>query len=74
MPIKFKPSAKAMSRNSFGRTVKQTSGAKKYIHYYLKCQSTKTIIDAINEDRTKPKNKAKFLNELTRRGVKLIWK
>ena len=74
MPAKFKPSEKAMSRNSFGRTVKQTSGAKKYTHYYLKCQSTKTLIDAINADRTKPKHKAKFVNELTRRGVVLLWK
>ena len=74
MPVKFKPSERAMNRNSFGRAVKQTAGPAKYVHHYLKCQSTKTIIDAINADRTKPKHRAKFVNELTRRGVVLVWK
>ena len=74
MPIKFKKSVRARPRNSFGKNTVVKSGYKKMIHHYLKCESTKTIIDAINADRTKPKHRAKFLNELTRRGVVLIWK
>jgi hypothetical protein len=74
MPAKFKPSERAMTRNSFGRMSVASGKAKPMVHYYLKCQSTKTLIDAINADRTKPKNKAKFTNELIRRGVKLVWK
>lgn len=75
MPAKFKPSERAMTRNSFGRmSVAKSSKTKPMVHHYLKCQSTKTLIDAINADRTKPKHKAKFVNELIRRGVVLLWK
>jgi len=73
MPAKFKPSERAMTRNSFGR-MSVASSSSKMVHHYLKCQSTKTLIDAINADRTKPKHRTKFVNELTRRGVVLIWK
>jgi|TARA_R110002012_G_scaffold2398_12_gene11722 hypothetical protein len=74
MPAKFKPSERAMTRNSFGRMSVASGKTKPMVHHYLKCQSTKTLIDAINADRTKPKNRAKFRNELTRRGVVLVWK
>ena len=41
-------------------------------HYYVGQVSTEDLIDAINNG--KPKHKNKFINELTRRGVKLVWK
>jgi hypothetical protein len=72
MPAKFKPSERAHNRDGFGRAIKQTSGPKRFVHYYLKCQSKATLIEAINSDRTKPKNRSKYLNELVRRGVKLV--
>ena len=76
MPAKFKPSQRAMTRNSFGRMSVATSGKTKpkMVHHYLKCQSVDTLIEAINADRTKPKHRAKCVNELTRRGVRLVWK
>jgi hypothetical protein len=74
MPAKFKPSERAHNRDGFGRAIKQTSGPKRYVHHYLKSQSVQTLIDAINSDRTKPKHCAKYRNELTRRGVKLVWR
>ena len=42
----------------------------KYI--YVGQQTSDDFIKAINEG--KPKHKNKFINELTRRGVKLVWK
>ena len=74
MPAKFKPSERAVTRGAFGRMSTVSGKTKPMVHHYLKCQSTKTILDAINADRTKPKHRAKFVNELIRRGVKLVWK
>ena len=31
-------------------------------------------LDAINSSRTKPKHRAKYRNELVRRGIKLVYK
>jgi hypothetical protein len=73
MPTKFKQSERAYSKNSFGRmntAVKTT----KWNHFYIKCQSKATLLEAINSDRTKPKIRQKCTNELQRRGVNLIWK
>ncbi len=36
--------------------------------------STKELIATLNKYNTKPKMKAKILTELTKRGVKLVWK
>ena len=36
--------------------------------------SKEELIAALNKHNTKPKLKAKILNELAKRGVKLIWK
>ena len=36
--------------------------------------SKEELIATLNKHNTKPKMKAKILNELTKRGVKLIWK
>ena len=36
--------------------------------------STQELIAALNKHNTKPKLKGKVLNELAKRGVKLVWK
>ena len=36
--------------------------------------SKEELIATLNKHNTKPKMKAKILNELAKRGVKLIWK
>ena len=36
--------------------------------------SKEDLIAALNKHNTKPKMKAKILTELTKRGVKLVWK
>ena len=73
MPAKFKPSVRAYDRNAFGRMNTVQSKTKKFEHHYLKCQSVKTLLDGINSDRTKPKHKQKYRNELVRRGIKLVY-
>ena len=32
-----------------------------------------TLLDAINSDRTKPKHRTKYRNELSRRGIKTVY-
>ena len=73
MPAKFKPSERKYARTSFGRRVDSQGAKKQWTHYWLKGQTVETLINAINSDRTKPKHKQKFRNELARRGVKLMW-
>jgi len=73
MPAKFKPSERVYARNARGARMNTQNEKKKWKHHYLKCQSKETIFEAINSSRTKPKHKQKFLNELTRRGIKVVW-
>ncbi len=74
MPAKFKPSERVYDRSHFGQRMSTSSQKnRKWKHYWLKCTSTEELIDAINSDRTKPKHKQKFRNELVRRGVHLVW-
>ena len=68
MPPKFKPSHKEYVKGKDGRPTKRLVMR----HYYLKQTPTQEIIDAINNGKRKHRNK--FINELTRRGVKLLWK
>jgi|TARA_B100000902_G_scaffold380055_1_gene415024 hypothetical protein len=68
MPPKFKPSHKEYVKGPDGRPTKRT----RMKHYYLAQTSTQEIIDGINKGKRKHRNK--FINELTRRGVKLVWK
>ena len=63
MPVKFKPSQTTFVKGQ--GTITQ--------HYYMKNTSTEEQIDYINKGQ-KPKIKQKCRNELTRRGVKLVWK
>tara|TARA_B100001109_G_scaffold226721_1_gene200996 strand:- start:1123 stop:1356 length:234 start_codon:yes stop_codon:yes gene_type:complete len=68
MPAKFKPSHKESIKGKDGRPTKRWFMR----HYYLKQTPTDEIIEAINKGKRKHRNK--FINELTRRGVKLVWK
>ena len=68
MPAKFKPSEKEYIKNKDGRRTDRW----RWKHYYCKQTSTEDLIKAINTG--KPKHKQKFINELTRRGAKLVWK
>ena len=64
MPIKFKPTQKTLVRGT--KTVKTE-------HFYIKNTPKEELIDYINNGQ-KPKIKQKCRNELTRRGIKLVWK
>ena len=64
MPVKFKPSQTTLVRGSKTPTT---------THFYIKNTPKEELIDYINNGQ-KPKIKQKCRNELTRRGVKLVWK
>ena len=68
MPAKFKPSHKEYVKGKDGRPTKRVIMR----HYYLRQKPTDDIIEAINKCKRKHRNK--FINELNRRGVKLVWK
>ena len=68
MPAKFKPSEKQYIKNKDGRPTNRW----RWKHYYCKQTSSEDLIKAINTGKRKHRNK--FINELTRRGVKLVWK
>tara|TARA_Y100001963_G_C6537578_1_gene333953 strand:- start:366 stop:596 length:231 start_codon:yes stop_codon:yes gene_type:complete len=71
MPAKFKASSKKWIKDPVtGRSTNRWEPE----HFYLKCQSKKTLFDAINNDNTKPKHKQKYRNELVRRGIKIVYK
>ncbi len=73
MPAKFKPSEREYPKDARGRRMNTQKQTKKWKHHYLKCQTKETLFEAINSSRTKPKHRQKFLNELARRGVKVVW-
>ena len=64
MPVKFKPSQTTLVRGTKNTVT---------THYYIKNTPKEELIDYINNGQ-KPKKKKKCRNELTRRGVKLVWK
>ena len=64
MPVKFKKSAKTVAR---GTKIVTTE------HFYMKSMSKKALFEALNDPRTKPKQKQKCQNELVRRGIKIVW-
>jgi hypothetical protein len=65
MPAKFKPTEKTLDR----RTKQYTT-----THFYLKQTPVEELLKAVNGEYTKPKQKQKCLNEITRRGLKVVWK
>jgi len=74
MPAKFKPSERDYPKNARGQRMNTHQPIKKWKHHYLKAQSKEILIEAINSDRTKPKHRVKYVNELARRGVQIVWK
>ena len=62
MPTKFKPTQTSLVKGK-GRVTN---------HYYIKNTPKQELIDYINKGQ-KPKVKQKCLNELTRRGIKIVW-
>ena len=73
MPAKFKPSDRDYPKDARGRRMSTQVQVKKWKHHYLKNQSVQTLLDAINSDRTKPKHRTKYRNELSRRGIKTVY-
>ena len=73
MPAKFKPSERIVNRVRGQRMNTASAKNKRFKHYYLKCTSKEELFDAVNSSRTKPKHKQKYLNELVRRGIKIVW-
>ena len=65
MPAKFKPTEKTLDR----RTKQYTT-----THFYLKQTPVEELLKAVNGEYTKPKQRQKCLNEITRRGLQLVWK
>lgn len=63
MPVKFKPSQTTLVKGK-GRVTQ---------NFFIKNISKEELIDYINKGQ-KPKIKQKCMNELTRRGIKLVWK
>ena len=67
MPTKFKP-------DGFEYIGVRGSRKQILVKSYIKNTSKKELIDYINDSYGKPKIKQKCRNELTRRGIKLVWK
>jgi len=63
MPIKFKPSIVVTEKQSNG-TVK-----KRNVHHFMRCTSTKDIMEVYEKPSTAPKIKDKMKKELVRRGA-----
>jgi len=67
MPIKFEPDSYRYEGRGVGR--KQI-----LVKNYMKAQSKETLFKYLNNPSGKPKIKQKCLNELNRRGIKVVWK
>jgi len=63
MPVKFKPSQTTLVKGQ-GKVTN---------HFYIKNTPKEELIEYINKGQ-KPKVKQKCLNELTRRGIEIVWK
>ena len=64
MPTKLKPDTKVL--------VDRKSKKVKTIRYFMHAQSTNDLVQLIQRDTTRPKDKQKIRNELTKRGVTMI--
>jgi len=62
MPVKFKPSQTTLVKGQ-GKVTQ---------NFYIKNTPKQELIDYLNKGQ-KPKIKQKCLNELTRRGIEIIW-
>ena len=66
MPAKFKPSEKVFKRGVKASKLKDR-------HFYLKQTPKAELFAEINKHNVKPKQRQKCLNELARRGIKIVW-
>ena len=73
MPAKFKPSERVYAKDARCRRMNTHNPIKRWKHYYLKTTPKQELFDAINSDRTKPKHRVKYINELVRRGIRIVW-
>ena len=64
MPVKLKPSAKKIDRQTKKVTIE---------HTYAKTQSKEELFKMLNHEYTTPKVKQKIRNELVRRGIKIVY-
>jgi hypothetical protein len=64
MPTKFKPSHKTYVKGQGTKTE----------HFYIKNIPTAELFEYLNNSNGKPKIKQKCRNEITRRGVKIVYK
>lgn len=64
MPVKFKDDYK-----KYDRMTKKTTVEK----YFIKNTPKQELFDYINSSNAKPKIVQKCMNELTRRGIKVVW-
>ena len=62
MPIKFGPTVKQWKRTATGGSITR------WEYNYMKCKSKSDLLEAFNNERTKPKLRAKIRNDLVRRG------
>jgi hypothetical protein len=62
MPVKFKPSQTTLVKGQ-GKVTQ---------NFYIKNTPKQELIDYLNKGQ-KPKIKQKCLNELTRRGIEIVW-
>ena len=69
MPTKFKKDGVEFVGR--GRGVRGTPVTKKY---FIKNTPKQELIDYLNANNAKPKIKQKCLNELTGRGINIVWK
>ena len=67
MPTKFKEDGFVYEGRGRART-------QKLVKFYIKGTPKQELIDYINNPSGKPKIKQKCMNELTRRGIKIVWK
>tara|TARA_B100000927_G_scaffold286188_1_gene277318 strand:- start:106 stop:318 length:213 start_codon:yes stop_codon:yes gene_type:complete len=65
MPTKFKPTQKTLVRGT--KSVVTT-------HFYIKNTPKSELFEYLNSSNAKPKIKQKVRNELTRRGIKIVYK
>lgn len=75
MPAKWKPSIRMTRiRNAEGKLVTIPRARASFQHFYIHQTPKQELIDYLNNKNGKPKLKVKALNELTRRGVRIVWK
>ena len=66
MPTKFKEDGFVYEGRGRART-------QKLVKYHIKGTPKQELIDYLNNPSGKPKIKQKCRNELTRRGIKIVW-